>query len=94
MKAEVRREPENSRYALLLDGDTIGFADYEVQRDVILFTHTEVDPEHQGQGLAAQLIHDALEDVRSTTDYRLVPLCSFVSAWLGRHPDFQDLRSR
>ncbi|MEO6827089.1 MAG: GNAT family N-acetyltransferase [Microbacteriaceae bacterium] len=94
MEAEVRREPENSRYALVRDGETIGFADYEVQGNVILFTHTEVDPEYQGQGLAAQLVHEALEDVRTTTDLRLIPLCSYVSAWLGRHPEYQDLRSR
>src|SRR5690349_15694635 len=39
-----------------------GFTEYHLHDGVIAFLHTEVDPAHQGEGLATTLIRGALDD--------------------------------
>lgn len=72
----------------------IGLAAYEVDGDTIHFTHTEVDPAHRGGGHASILVQHALDDVRSGSSKRVVADCSYVHAWIERHPDYQELTTR
>ncbi|GGL90431.1 hypothetical protein GCM10009706_31140 [Curtobacterium citreum] len=90
---EVRNDTDAQQYSLVEDGEVIGFAAYEVEGDEIRFTHTEVDPAHRGGGHASILVQHALDDVREGTR-RVVPLCSYVKAWIERHPDYQELTTR
>lgn len=86
MDVEVRHDPDEGRYDVLLDGATVGFAEYRLRGERILFLHTEVDPGHEGAGLASQLVREALADVREKR-LELVPLCPFVAGYVRRHPD-------
>ncbi|WIB00814.1 MULTISPECIES: GNAT family N-acetyltransferase [unclassified Curtobacterium] len=90
---EVRNDTDAQQYSLVEDGEVIGFAAYEIDGDEIRFTHTEVDPAHRGGGHASILVQHALDDVREG-DRRVVPLCSYVKAWIERHPDYQELTTR
>lgn len=90
---QVRNDTDAQQYSLVEDGEVIGFAAYEVEGDEIRFTHTEVDPAHRGGGHASILVQHALDDVREGTR-RVVPLCSYVKAWIERHPDYQELTTR
>ena len=55
-----------------------------------MFTHTEVPETFQGQHIGSRLVRGALEAAR-TEGRRIVPHGSFVSAYLNRHPEFNDL---
>ena len=94
MATEVVHETENSRYTIWSNGDNVGLADYRIRGNVIQFTHTEVDPSLRGQGLAGALIQAALDDVRESTKYSVVPICGYVADWIDAHPDYQDLVNR
>ncbi|MBD5785865.1 N-acetyltransferase [Cellulosimicrobium terreum] len=72
------------------DGGVAGFAAYVRQPGTVVFTHTEVDPAYEGQGVGSALVAGALDQVRAAGEV-IVPLCPFVKAWVGRHPDYQDL---
>ena len=87
---EVRHDPDGSRYELLVDGRVTGVADYEDTGDVLVFFHTEVDPEEQGQGLGTTLVRGALDDVRRS-GRTIVPRCPFVAHFLAEHRDYRDL---
>lgn len=63
---------------------------YRRQGDVLLLTHTEVPPAAQGQGIAAALVKATLDWARAE-GLRVRPLCSYVSAYMRRHPETQDL---
>jgi len=91
---EVRNDTDKQQYSLVEDGEVIGFAAYEVEGDEIRFVHTEVDPAHRGGGHASILVEHALDDVRSGSSRRVVPQCSYVAAWIERHPDYQELTTR
>jgi len=58
----------------------------------ITFLHTEVPPPLEGQGLAAKLVRAALEFAREQ-NLKVVPLCPYVSSFIRRHAEFQDLVS-
>ena len=86
----VTDNPAESRYELH-DGDTlIGVAMYRLSGDTITFTHTQVDPEYEGQGAGSQLARQVLDDSRAR-DRQVVVHCPFITAWIRRHPDYADL---
>lgn len=87
----VTNNDSASRYEAHVDGLLAGFADYRLKDDAILFTHTEVDPTFEGQGVGGALARFALDDVRTDGTRKVVPLCPFIKAWLERHPDYQSL---
>lgn len=90
MSIEVRDNSDESRYEALLDDRPVGFAYYRAEPGRVVFTHTEVQPEAEGKGVASELIRWALDDVRRR-GLSAVPLCPFVRAFIARHPDYQDL---
>ena len=81
--------PEQSRFELIIDG-IVAIAGYRMEGERIAFTHTEVPPELEGQGVGSALIKGALDDVR-TRGLRVDPLCSFVRHYVETHPEVQDL---
>jgi len=53
--------------------------------------HTEVDPAHEGKGIAHQLL-DAMVAYARENKLQVVPLCPFVLAQFRRHPElYADL---
>jgi len=72
-------------------GDTLAaYAEYRVEGGRVVFTHTEVEAEFEGQGVGSVLARGALADVRGR-GLNVVPLCPFIRGWIEKHPDYQDL---
>ena len=86
MTAEVRDNPEELRYELLVDGRLAGLSQYRLEGERITIYHTEVEPEYEGRGLGDELARAALDDVRGR-GLVLVPLCPFIAAYIRGHPD-------
>jgi predicted GNAT family acetyltransferase len=84
----VRHNAARQRYELDTDHG-VAIAVYREQGDRMLFTHTEVPPADEGKGLAARLMKEALTDARKR-GFRIVPVCSYVAAYVRRHPEFDD----
>lgn len=84
---------ENERYEARIDGELVGFAAYRASPRQVIFTHTEVFPDWQGQGVASALARAALEDIQSDGQRRVVPLCPYIKGWIDRHREFQPLVS-
>jgi predicted GNAT family acetyltransferase len=73
-------------------GGLLAVITYKRFPDRIVFTHTEVPPPLEGQGLAAHLAGVALDFAR-LNHLRVVPLCAYISRFIGKHPEYQDLVS-
>ena len=90
MTTTVAHVPEAQRFEVEVDGTLAGFAAYRRSGREVIFTHTEVLPAYQNRGVASALVRGALDQVRSE-GLEVVPLCSYVKTWIGRHPDYADL---
>jgi predicted GNAT family acetyltransferase len=87
---DVRDNSDESRYEASLDGQPVGFAHYRIEPGQVVFTHTEVRAEAEGQGVGTALVSWALSDARRR-GLAVVPLCPFVRGFIARHPEYQDL---
>ncbi len=90
--AAVVHRPEASRFELRLDSG-LGLCVYRRDGQLRLLTHTEVPAAAEGRGIAARLVQATLDWARSE-GLRVRPLCSYVAAYMRRHPETQDLRDR
>jgi len=68
----------------------LAFLNYTIAGDHITFEHTFVPDKLRGQGLAALLAHAALTEARRA-GWKIIPACSYVAAYIKRHPEFADL---
>jgi predicted GNAT family acetyltransferase len=63
---------------------------YRRQGDVLVLHHTAVPDALQGQGVAAALVAHTLGWARQQ-GLHVRPTCSYVAAYMRRHPETQDL---
>jgi predicted GNAT family acetyltransferase len=87
--AGFRDNQAQHRFELDTDG-RMAFAYYRLSPGVITFTHTEVPAEISGRGIGSRLIHAALAAAQER-GLKVVPRCSFVTAYIAKHPAFADL---
>ncbi|CAL9324471.1 GNAT family N-acetyltransferase [Streptomyces sp. SudanB66_2053] len=86
----VRRADAEHRYEILVDGQRAGLTEYRDLPARRIFFHTEIDEAFAGQGLAQQLVQQALEDVRAS-GMRIIPVCPYVAKFLKRNDEFADI---
>jgi predicted GNAT family acetyltransferase len=89
--AEIRDNTAESRFEMDVDGRT-AFVTYRRGSGVISLNHAEVPPELEGQGIGSELVRLTLDAVRGE-GLKVVPRCSFVAAFMRRHPEYADLRA-
>ena len=82
--------PTAARFEATVDGQVAAFAAYNVIQLGLLFTHTEVQPQFEGQGLGSQLAKFALDSVRER-GVQAIPVCQFIAGYIRRHPEYLDL---
>jgi uncharacterized protein len=91
MRNAVRDNSAKRRYELEVEG-SLAFIDYRRAGGIVTLVHAEVPLGLRGGGVGSALVRGALELARSQGE-RIIPRCSFVAAFLHRHPEFEDLRA-
>jgi len=88
---QVVHIPENSRYEIHVDGEVAGFTEAkERDDDVLVFPHTLIEDEFEGQGLGSVLVTGALDDVRRH-GVKIEVTCPYIRHFLRKHPEYKDL---
>lgn len=82
---EVSHNPTASRFEARVDG-LLSVAEYSLQGAVMRMEHTGVPAALRGRGIAAALVQAALAHA-AAAGLRVEPRCSYVAAYLRRHPD-------
>jgi len=88
--AVVRHDESQQRYVLEVSDKELGMARYQDDGERRVFTHTEVDPSLEGQGLGSKLVRESLDDAREHGK-RIVPVCEFIAAYVKKHHDWDDI---
>lgn len=79
---------EARRFEAHVDGSLAGFADYQLTDDLVVFTHTEVDPAFEGQGVGSAIARHALDQLVAGGTRKALPVCPFITGWIQRHPEY------
>ena len=88
----VKHNEGDSRFEVEIDG-SLAVSEYFRDGDRIVFTHTEVPDEFEGQGIGNALAKAALDYSRKQ-GLRVVPRCRFIASYIKRHPQYADLVDR
>jgi predicted GNAT family acetyltransferase len=88
---QVSKNEDAHRYEAYIDGERVGFAEYQLTDQLVVFTHTEVEDRCEGLGVGSTLAREALDDVRRDGARKVLPLCPFIKSWIAHHEDYQDL---
>ena len=92
MDIDTRHEPEQSRFAAVIDGQ-VAHLDYtEPGEGVLDYRHTWVPESLRKQGIGERLVLDALGWARDH-GYHVIPSCPFVRSVLEEHPEFGEVRA-
>src|SRR5215207_5534293 len=79
------------RYRLLVNDAEVGYSEYDaVAPASILIKHTEVLPQHEGQGFGSQLVRGMLDDIRGQGK-TVIPICPYTLNYIRRHPEYADV---
>ena len=85
-------EATRGRYEARVDGhDEAAELTYSrLNETTIIADHTGVPDSLRGQGIGQALVEHLVADAREA-GIRIVPLCPFVKAQYGRHPEWSDV---
>ena len=84
----VTNNPEKSRFEFVV-GEDIAFLDYELEGDTIRYTHTEVPPALQGNGLGKKLAFAVL-DYAQNNNLEVEAICPVVIKAVKENPKYQS----
>lgn len=88
-KLEITHNPSGNRFEAWVDGQ-LAKLDYIERSDTIIMTHVGVPYEFRGHGVAGRITQEGLEYARQKS-LRVIPMCSYVAAYIRRHPEYQAL---
>jgi uncharacterized protein len=86
---EIRHNAAARRFEATID-KLLCRCDYRMHGGTMMLVHTEVPPQLEGRGFASMLVRAAFDHARKN-GLDVLPVCSFVSAWVRRHPEVEPL---
>jgi predicted GNAT family acetyltransferase len=87
---EIHDNPEKHRFEADLGDGSTAIAEYTLPEGKIIFTHTEVPPQHEGRGIGSALIRFGLNAARER-GLQVMPVCPFFASYMKKHAEVQDL---
>ncbi|MGB6103460.1 MAG: GNAT family N-acetyltransferase [Pusillimonas sp.] len=89
MSRAVQHNAGAQRFEWIEDGIASELV-YELQNGVMSILHTGVPEAVGGRGIAADLARAALDTARHQ-GWLVRPVCSYVAAYIQKHPEYQAL---
>jgi uncharacterized protein YciI/predicted GNAT family acetyltransferase len=89
MDDSVVENPEAHRFEMTI-GDAVAAAYYRLNDGNVVLTHTEVPQQLSGRGIGSKLAAGVFRLLRES-GRKAVVRCSFMAAWVSRHPEVSDL---
>lgn len=91
-QVNVTHDPAANRFEAVVEGQTAELT-YRLTGNEMVFTHTGVPRALEGRGIGSALAKAGLEYAREQ-GFTVVPLCSFIHAYIDRHPEYQPLAQK
>lgn len=78
------------RFEIALPDGQLALVEYMRFTHAIAYTHTEVPPAYEGQGLANRLAEAALHYAQAE-NLKVNPLCPFIKLYVSKHPEYHAI---
>lgn len=89
----IEHETAGNRFVTKMEGEE-AFISYDMANGTTLnLLHTEVPPSFEGKGVASALARFAFDYAREK-GYRVTPTCEFLSSWIQKHHEYDDIIER
>ena len=87
LSIQTTDDGKTGAFKLLIDNEEVGIMEFHWENpDVFVITHTEVSPEHKGEGLGKELLAAAVDYARQKGK-KIRPRCSFVEMYFTRYAE-------
>ncbi|MBD1391701.1 GNAT family N-acetyltransferase [Mucilaginibacter glaciei] len=86
---EIKNNEDIHNFEIFVDGQR-AFIDYKAKDNKLYLIHTEVAAELQGKCVAEALVEKTFTYMEAH-QLKLVPLCTYIQAYLKRHPEWNRL---
>ena len=80
---------DQQRFEMRVDEHVV-LINYRLHDNEMELVHTEVPPDLEGKGHGRKIVEKAFQYIKDQ-NYKVVPLCSFVVAYLKRHPEWNSI---
>jgi predicted GNAT family acetyltransferase len=88
-KFAIQHNPAAMRFEAVVDG-MLCRSDYRMHGDTMMLVHTEVPAQLEGKGIASALVKASFKHA-ADNGMDVLPVCSYVRAWVQRHPEVKPL---
>jgi len=90
-EVEITDQPSARRYEMRVEGELAGLLEYRADSEdgPVRFTHAEVYPRYDKQGLGTRMVAHAVADVVGQ-HRKFVPECPFVAYFVDNHPEYSE----
>jgi predicted GNAT family acetyltransferase len=89
---QVIHNPAENRFEAWVEGQ-LSKLDYMEDGDTIVMMHVGVPYEFRGHGVAGKITRVGLEYAKEKS-LRVIPMCSYVAAYIRRNPQYRELTDR
>ena len=90
MNLEIQHNKEKRRFFTFVEGRE-AYLTYENDgENILIFGHTYVPFSLRGQNIAAKIVGYALDYARDN-NFKVIPSCSYVRAFIEKNKQFSDL---
>lgn len=91
MNIELKLDGKNGVFELMDEQNkAVGELTFILKEEQMIINHTGVNPDLRGQGLAEKLVLEAVDYARKNK-LKIIPFCSYVSVYVGKHAEVQDV---
>jgi glutathione S-transferase len=88
--AKVRENPQQNRFERSIHDGIVAAAYYRNDGGKLVFIHTEVPSEFNGQGIASELARGTFELLRQS-GRKAILTCPFMVDFANKHPEYADV---
>ena len=86
MALNLQNHTDRHRFECNDDDKLVGYCEYNLLSDSIMFTHTEVLPGNEGKGVGSFIAKGVLADARERGLF-VIPACQFIAGYIRKHRD-------
>jgi len=87
---EVKHNPDAKRFEIALPDGSLALVDYNRAGNNIVYTHTEVPTQYEGNGIGGKLAHHVMEYAKQE-GLKVQALCPFIAHYVREHEEYQSI---